>query len=99
MALTGIWQDQIGRPSRCTVHAPHCAMPHPNFVPVMPSTSRNTHNSGMLSGTSTVFVSTLIFNCRCDICGSRGEWLDCTPACRFQHQREADTTAVRRMYY
>ena len=29
-------------------------MPHPNLVPVMPSTSRNVHKSRVSSGTSTV---------------------------------------------
>src|SRR5215469_15085576 len=26
--------ERVGSPSRCTVQAPHCATPHPNFVPV-----------------------------------------------------------------
>src|ERR1022692_2790915 len=30
-----------------TVHAPHCATPQPYLVPVSPSFSRNTHNSGV----------------------------------------------------
>ena len=42
-----VMQDRIGFPSMCTVQAPHSAIPHPNFVPVIPSTSRITHNSGM----------------------------------------------------
>ena len=47
-ALTGIWQDRTGCPSRCTVQAPHSAMPQPNLVPVSPSVSRSTHSSGCL---------------------------------------------------
>src|SRR5262249_55529583 len=35
---TGVMQDRMGRPSRCTVHAPHKATPQPNFVPVRPTT-------------------------------------------------------------
>ena len=31
---------------RRVVQAPHSAMPHPNFVPAMPSTSRNTTRAG-----------------------------------------------------
>jgi hypothetical protein len=31
----------------CTVHAPQSAMPQPNFVPVMFSVSRRTHNKGI----------------------------------------------------
>ena len=32
--------ERVGSPSRCTVQAPHWAMPHPNFVPVSLSCSR-----------------------------------------------------------
>jgi hypothetical protein len=32
-------------PSTCTVQAPHSAAPQPNFVPVMPSTSRKDRRS------------------------------------------------------
>jgi hypothetical protein len=49
-------QERVGAPSICTVHAPHSAMPQPNFVPVMPSTSRNTQRSGVSPSTSTLCV-------------------------------------------
>jgi hypothetical protein len=42
------------------MQAPHSAMPQPNFVPVMPSTSRNTHKSGVSPSTSTVRSTPLI---------------------------------------
>src|ERR1700679_1037220 len=42
------------------VHAPHWAIPHPNFVPVSPSTSRNTHNTGISAGASIATVRPLI---------------------------------------
>jgi hypothetical protein len=45
-----------------TVHAPHCATPHPNFVPFMSSTSRNTQRRGMSAGTSTVVGFPLTLN-------------------------------------
>jgi hypothetical protein len=32
--------ERVGSPSRCTVQAPHCATPHPNFVPVSLKCSR-----------------------------------------------------------
>ena len=35
-------------------HAPQSAMPQPNFVPVMPSTSRSTQSSGVSPSTSTM---------------------------------------------
>jgi len=40
VAPTGNRQERTGLPSICTVQAPHCAMPQPNLVLVMPSTSR-----------------------------------------------------------
>src|SRR5262245_2008114 len=52
-ALTGMTQDRIATPSRCTVQAPHCAMPHPYFVPVRPTCSRITHSKGVLGLTLT----------------------------------------------
>src|SRR5262245_54544156 len=51
----GRMQVRTALPSRCTVQAPHWAIPHPNLVPVIPSTSRNTQSKGISSGTSTVF--------------------------------------------
>jgi hypothetical protein len=52
-ALTDVTQERILCPSGCTVHAPHSAMPQPNFVPVSASVSRSTHSSGMAGSTST----------------------------------------------
>src|SRR3989442_13463618 len=51
---TGVLQERIGLPSTWTVHAPHCAMPQPNFVPVMPRVSRSTQSSGVSAATVTV---------------------------------------------
>ena len=51
-----VMQERAGAPSICTVQAPHSAMPQPNLVPVRPSTSRNTHSSGVSSSTSTLCV-------------------------------------------
>src|SRR5262249_9658215 len=45
--------ERTGLPSICTVQVPHCAMPQPYLVPVMPSTSRNTQSSGVPPSTST----------------------------------------------
>src|SRR5437867_13083502 len=45
-------QERVGMPLTCTVHAPHCAMPQPNLVPVSPSSSRTTHKSGVSPGCS-----------------------------------------------
>ena len=44
------------------MHAPHCAIPHPNFVPVNPSTSRKTQSSGISSGASTSRAVPLTFS-------------------------------------
>src|SRR6202011_2262770 len=54
MLSTGVTQERVATPSTCTVQAPHSAMPQPNFVPVMPSTSRNTQSSGVSPSTSIV---------------------------------------------
>src|SRR6478672_952640 len=59
-APTGSMQERTGLPSTCTVQAPHSATPQPNFVPVMPSTSRKTQSSGMSAGASNDFCSPLI---------------------------------------
>ena len=61
-ALNGSMQERTGWPSRCTVHAPHCAIPQPNFVPVRPTRSRSTHSNGMSSGASTAWVVPLIIS-------------------------------------
>ena len=47
-------QARAALPSRCTVQAPHCAIPQPNLVPVSCSSSRNTHKSGVSGGLSLV---------------------------------------------
>src|SRR5258708_21771855 len=49
---TGATHERTASPSRCTVQAPHCAMPHPYFVPVKPSCSRTTQSSGVEGSTS-----------------------------------------------
>jgi len=54
MLSIGVIQERVATPSTCTVQAPQSATPQPNFVPVMPSTSRNTHKRGVSSSTSTV---------------------------------------------
>jgi hypothetical protein len=61
-AATGVTQERIGWPSRCTVQAPHSAMPQPNLVPVRPITSRSTHSNGISGGTSTVWTLPLILS-------------------------------------
>src|ERR1700680_1428140 len=50
---TGVLQERTGRPSRCTVQAPHCATPQPYFVPVRPRCSRKTQSKGVEGSTST----------------------------------------------
>ena len=51
-AETGVTQDRSGVPLRCTVQAPHWAMPQPNLVPVRFRLSRSTHRSGVSGSTS-----------------------------------------------
>src|SRR2546422_6910542 len=49
---TAATQDRTASPSRCTVQAPHCAMPQPYFVPVSPRFSRRTQSRGVAGSTS-----------------------------------------------
>src|SRR5271168_3472962 len=51
---SGVMQERMALPSRCTVHAPHSAMPQPNLVPVRPATSRTAQSKGMLGSASSV---------------------------------------------
>jgi len=44
--------DAARPPSTWTVHAPHCAMPHPTLVPVIPSSSRMIQSHGVSASTS-----------------------------------------------
>src|SRR6266853_4313034 len=60
MLSIGVIQERVATPSTCTVQAPQSATPQPNFVPVMPSTSRNTQRSGVSPSTSTLCVLRLI---------------------------------------
>ena len=50
-ALTGVTQERMGSPPRCTVQAPHSAMPQPYLVPVRPMVSRRTQSSIRVSST------------------------------------------------
>jgi hypothetical protein len=56
MLSSGVMHERVGSPLTCTVQAPQSAMPQPNFVPVMPSTSRNTQSSGVSPSASTLWV-------------------------------------------
>src|SRR5579864_7475805 len=59
-ALTGVLQDRVGSAPTCTVQAPHCAMPQPNFVPVILRCSRITQSKGVSGSASTVTARPLI---------------------------------------
>src|SRR5262245_40814072 len=59
-ALAGRRQQRVVAPPRCTVQAPHSAMPQPYLVPVRFRWSRNTHNSGVSGSASACMVLPLI---------------------------------------
>src|SRR5580693_1254260 len=61
-AATGVMQERVARPSTCTVHAPQNPIPHPNFVPVSPSSSRITQSNAASSGLCTETVLPLRSN-------------------------------------
>src|ERR1700720_3248742 len=90
-ADSGSTQDRVGTPRTCTVHAPHCAAPHPNFVPFRSRTSRNTHSRGMSGGTSTVAAFPLTL--RVTVMGfsspptTRQQCAACQPRCRWASKK------------
>src|SRR4029453_5500131 len=51
-APTGYTQERTAAPFTCTVQAPQAAIPQPNFVPVMPASSRMAHNRGIWGSAS-----------------------------------------------
>src|SRR5216684_8892190 len=59
-AATGITQERTAAPSRCTVQAPHWAMPQPYLVPVRPTCSRIAQSKGVLGSTLISWVLPLI---------------------------------------
>src|SRR5262249_15733220 len=52
-ADSGVWQERVACPFKCTVHAPHRDMPQPYLVPVMLRWSRSTHSRGVSGSAST----------------------------------------------
>src|SRR6266699_6785711 len=60
-ALTLVEQERAGSPFRCTVQAPHSAMPQPYLVPVMSRWSRSTHKRGVSGSASTCMRLPLTF--------------------------------------
>ena len=57
---TAVKQARVAWPSMCTVQAPHCAIPQPNFVPLRFRTSRTTHNRGISGSASACTALPLI---------------------------------------
>src|SRR3954468_3352151 len=85
-ALTGVEHERTGWPFRCTVHAPHSAMPQPYLVPVMSRRSRSTQRSGVSGSASTLTVLPLMFR---EIMGSSfGKKVESPPARALAHRGE-----------
>src|SRR5262245_58518315 len=55
--------ERVASPFTWTVHAPHCAMPHPYLVPARLRTSRRTQSSGISGSTSTLWARPFTFSC------------------------------------
>src|SRR5215469_15692547 len=64
--------DRVGSPSRCTVQAPHWAIPHPNFVPVSLRCSRSTQSNGVSGSASTLTSLPLTVNAMATMHSSLG---------------------------
>src|SRR5882762_5559095 len=78
-ADSGVEQERTGCPSRCTVHAPHWAMPQPNLVPVRWSESRSAHKRGVSGAAPTSRVLPLTMReIMKNLLGRAAEW-----ACRL----------------
>src|SRR5213592_452817 len=60
--LTGCTHERTALPFTCTVHAPHCAIPHPYLVPVSPIVSLITHSRGVSGSRSTVYIFPLMLS-------------------------------------
>src|SRR5256712_9867053 len=84
---TGVPHVPPASPLRWTVHAPHSAIPQPNFVPVRPKFSRTTHNSGVSGLTSTDCCLPLTFN-RIIVCllDQRETLPQCVTSGGFRHR-------------
>src|SRR5262245_32521266 len=87
----GVEQERIGAPSRCTVQAPHSAMPQPNLVPVRLRWSRSTHSSGTSASTSarTCLPFTLRVSMHLVLCG-----IASTPWCSLEAGRTMTESAL-----
>src|SRR4051812_32741634 len=57
---SGVTQERTASPSRCTVQAPHSALPQPNLVPTSCISPRSTHSKGVSGSALTVEVLPLI---------------------------------------
>src|SRR6266702_946370 len=103
-AEPGTEQERTGSPFRCTVQAPHWAMPQPNLGPFTSSTSRNTHKRGISGSTSTpCFLPLTVNSIIWDLLGCTG-----TAVCRslkysvprsLPHYPRAPCGAVRFMQF
>src|SRR5260370_21946872 len=61
-ASIGMTHERTASPSKCTVHAPHSALPHPNLVPTSCNSPRSTHSRGVSGSAFTVTVLPLILS-------------------------------------
>src|SRR3989454_9033883 len=97
-AATGSTQVRVATPSRCTVQAPHCAMPQPNLVPVSPSVSRNTQSNGVSGVTFTVthlpFTVKLMGDMRRSEEHTSELQSPCNLVCRLLLEKKKKTTIV-----
>ena len=64
-SFTRIEQERCTSPLMCTEQAPHWPIPQPYLVPVRPSCSRNTHNSGVSPSTTMLMALPFTFSDFC----------------------------------
>src|SRR5207244_12905911 len=67
MSLIRTEHERRTSPLMCTEQAPHCATPHPYFVPVRPTCSRITHRSGVPASARTSRTLPLMLSFAMDV--------------------------------
>src|SRR5215472_17570157 len=97
-SLMAVMQARAASPSTCTVQAPHSATPQPNFVPVIPNSSRRYQSSGIDGSPSNDCSSPLTRNLTIGLLlpfrASCGPQRRCGPHPLLLHRKDPDDPAL-----
>ena len=89
------WHDNAGLPSRCTVHAPHCPLPQPYFVPVSFKCSRKIHSNGVSGWALTSCLIPFTLSVALTVCVMLREARTVRGVVHLQHTREGYLRVTR----